>query len=152
MNYGIKIKDRSEVLVGCVGDLLPRLLPDRRVVVVSDTNIDRHYHSLVNRFDHVLIGLGETSKTLLTADAVYRKFIDLGVDRSTFILAVGGGIVTEWRASSLRPICEASISDSYRPRCWGRSTPAWEVRTALMSRGIRIWSARFASRDSSFAT
>ena len=109
MNYGIKIKDRSEVLVGCVGDLLPRLLPDRRVVVVSDTNIDRHYHSLVNRFDHVLIGLGETSKTLLTADAVYRKFIDLGVDRSTFILAVGGGIVTEWRASSLRPICEASI-------------------------------------------
>ena len=95
MNYGIKIKDRSEVLVGCVGDLLPRLLPDRRVVVVSDTNIDRHYHSLVNRFDHVLIGLGETSKTLLTADAVYRKFIDLGVDRSTFILAVGGGIVTD---------------------------------------------------------
>ncbi len=95
MNYGIKIKDRSEVLVGCVGDLLPRLLPDRRVVVVSDTNIDRHYHSLVNRFDHVLIGLGETSKTLLTADAVYRKFIELGVDRSTFILAVGGGIVTD---------------------------------------------------------
>ena len=95
MNYGIKIKDRSEVLVGCVGDLLPRLLPDRRVVVVSDTNIDRHYHSLVNRFDHVLIRLGETSKTLLTADAVYRKFIDLGVDRSTFILAVGGGIVTD---------------------------------------------------------
>lgn len=95
MNYGIKIKDRSEVLIGCVGDLLPRLLPDRRVVVVSDTNIDRHYHSLVNRFDHVLIGLGETSKTLLTADAVYRKFIELGVDRSTFILAVGGGIVTD---------------------------------------------------------
>jgi len=51
--------------------------------------------SLVNRFDHVLIGLGETSKTLLTADAVYRKFIELGVDRSTFILAVGGGIVTD---------------------------------------------------------
>lgn len=95
MNYGIKIKDRSEVLIGCVGDLLPRLLPDRRVVVVSDTNIDRHYHSLVNRFDHVLIGLGETSKTLITADAVYRKFIELGVDRSTFILAVGGGIVTD---------------------------------------------------------
>lgn len=95
MNYGVKIKDRSQVVVGCVDDLLPRLLPDRRVVVVSDTNIDRHYHGLINRYDHVLIGLGETSKTLLTVDAVYRKFIELGVDRSTFILAVGGGIVTD---------------------------------------------------------
>lgn len=95
MDYDIKIKDRSRIIVGCVGDLLPRLLPDCRVVVVADTNIDRHYHSLVNRFDHVLIGLGETSKTLLTVDTIYRKFIELGVDRSTFILGIGGGIVTD---------------------------------------------------------
>lgn len=95
MDYSIRIKDCSRVAVGGVGDLLPRLLPDKRVVVVSDTNIDRHYHSLVNRYDHVLIGLGEASKTLVTADAIYKKFIDMGVDRSTFVLAIGGGIVTD---------------------------------------------------------
>lgn len=95
MDYSIKIKDRSEVVIGSASDLLPRLLPEKRVVVVSDTNIDRHYHSLVNRYDHVLIGLGEASKTLVTADAIYRKFIELGVDRSTFVLAIGGGIVTD---------------------------------------------------------
>ncbi len=95
MDYSIKIKDRSEVVIGSAGDLLPRLLPDKRVVVVSDTNIDRHYHSLVNRYDHVLIGLGEASKTLVTADAIYKKFIAMGVDRSTFVLAIGGGIVTD---------------------------------------------------------
>lgn len=95
MDYNIKIKDRSEVIVGSAGDLLPRLLPDKRVVVVSDTNIDRHYHSLINRYDHVLIGLGETSKTLITADAIYKQFIALGVDRSTFVLGIGGGIVTD---------------------------------------------------------
>ena len=95
MDYTIKIKDRSEVVVGSASDFLPRLLPDKRVVVVSDTNIDRHYHSLVNRYDHVLIGLGETSKTLVTADAIYKQFVSLGVDRSTFVLAIGGGIVTD---------------------------------------------------------
>ena len=64
-------------------------------MVVSDTNIDRHYHTLVNRYEHVLIGLGEASKTLVTADAIYKKFISMGVDRSTFVLAIGGGIVTD---------------------------------------------------------
>ena len=95
MDYSIKIKDSSEVIVGSVSELLPRLLPDKRVVVVSDTNIDRHYHTLVNRYEHVLIGLGEASKTLVTADAIYKKFISMGVDRSTFVLAIGGGIVTD---------------------------------------------------------
>ena len=95
MDYSIKIKDSSEVIVGSVSELLPRLLPDKRVVVVSDTNIDRHYHTLVNRYEHVLIGLGEASKTLVAADAIYKKFISMGVDRSTFVLAIGGGIVTD---------------------------------------------------------
>ena len=93
MDYSIKIKDSSEVIVGSVSELLPRLLPDKRVVVVSDTNIDRHYHTLVNRYEHVLIGLGEASKTLVTADAIYKKFISMGVDRSTFVLAIGGAYV-----------------------------------------------------------
>ena len=75
MDYSIKIKDYSEIFVGSVGELLPRLLPKRRVVVVSDTNLDRYYHSLINRFDHILIGLGETSKTLQTLDMIYRRFI-----------------------------------------------------------------------------
>ena len=95
MDYNIKIKGYSEIFIGDVGDLLSRLLPSRRVVVISDTNLDRHYHSLINKFDHILIGLGETNKTLHTLDSIYRQFIELGVDRSTFILGIGGGIVTD---------------------------------------------------------
>ena len=95
MKYDINIKDRSRVVVGNVGELLPTLLPHKRVVVVSDTNIDRHYHSLIEPYDHILIGLGESSKTLKTLDVIYRRFIELGVDRSCFVLAIGGGIVTD---------------------------------------------------------
>ncbi len=95
MNYEINIKDRSRVVVGDVGVELERLLPPRRIVVVSDANIDRYYPSLIGRYDHILIGQGETNKTLLTLDLIYRRLIELKVDRSTFILAIGGGIVTD---------------------------------------------------------
>lgn len=95
MDFSIKVKDYSEVYVGGVAELLPRLLPDKRVIVISDTNIDRYYHSMLEPFDHILIGLGESSKTLLTIDTIYRRLIELGADRSTFILGVGGGIVTD---------------------------------------------------------
>lgn len=95
MNLEIEIKGRSRVVVGDVAEWLPRLLPEKRVVVISDTSIDRNYHSLLERFDHVLIGQGETNKTLITIDTIYRRFIELGVDRSCFVLGIGGGIVTD---------------------------------------------------------
>lgn len=95
MNLSIDIKNCSRVVVGSAESLLAQMLPNKRVIVVSDTNIDRHYHSLIEPYDHVLIGLGETSKTLRTLDVIYRRFIELGVDRSCFVLAVGGGIVTD---------------------------------------------------------
>ena len=95
MKYTIDIKDCSKVVVGNVVELLPQLLPDKRVIVISDTNIDRHYHSLIAQYDHILIGLGEASKTLHTLDMIYRHLIELEADRSTFLLGVGGGIVTD---------------------------------------------------------
>ena len=95
MNYTIEIKDKSKILIGNVGELLSQHLPNKRVVVISDTNIDRHYHSLIAEYDHILIGLGETSKTIHTLDMIYRRLIELEADRSTFILGIGGGIVTD---------------------------------------------------------
>lgn len=91
----IEIKGQSRVVVGDVDWWLSQLLPEKRVIVVSDANIDRNYHNLLARFDHVLIGQGETNKTLITIDKIYKRFIELGVDRSCFVLGIGGGIVTD---------------------------------------------------------
>lgn len=90
------VKGRSRIYVGGAADLLPQLLPEgARVVVISDANIDRRYHGLLARYEYELIGTGETVKTLQTVETLYRRFIELGVDRSTFVLGVGGGIVTD---------------------------------------------------------
>ena len=89
------VRSRSGIYIGPVKDILSGVLPEGRVVVVSDATIDRLYHPLLEKYETVLIGLGESVKTLQTVETIYRRFIELGVDRSTFVLAVGGGIVTD---------------------------------------------------------
>ena len=89
------VRSQSEIYIGPVKDILPGVLPEGRVVVISDSSIDRLYRPMLEKYDPVLIGLGESIKTLQTVESIYRRFIELGVDRSTFVLAVGGGIVTD---------------------------------------------------------
>lgn len=95
MNPSFSVRGESRVYIGPVGDLLAGALPEGRVVVVSDTTVDRLYRPLLAPYDTVLIGTGEGIKTLQTVETIHRRFIGLGVDRSTFVLAVGGGIVTD---------------------------------------------------------
>jgi len=90
------LKGHSRIYVGSAVDLLPRLLPAGvRVAAITDANIDRRHHELLTRYEYHLIGTGETVKTLRTVEELYRRFIASGVDRSTFVLGIGGGIVTD---------------------------------------------------------
>lgn len=95
MKPQFNVREQSEIYIGAVADILPGVLPEGRVVVVSDATIDRLYHPLLAPYESVLIGAGESAKTLQTVENIYRRFIELGVDRRTFVLAVGGGIVTD---------------------------------------------------------
>ena len=85
----------SRVYIGSVEQLLPQLLPKRRVIVITDSNIDRCHHALISSYEHIIIGLGEQAKNLTTLEKVYTQLMDMGADRSTFLLGIGGGIVTD---------------------------------------------------------
>ena len=78
---------------GSTKELLAKLLPQKRVIVISDTNIDRTHRDIIEPYEHIFIGQGEQAKSFTTLEEIYRKLIDMGADRSTFILGVGGGIV-----------------------------------------------------------
>lgn len=83
----IIIGDRLENLVG----YLPQNKP---VICISDEKVWPLYgHSL--NLPHILIGRGETCKTLNTLALIYERLLELGADRGTFILALGGGIVCD---------------------------------------------------------
>lgn len=89
------IKSLSDVFVGRVTEGLEQLLPQRRVVAIADANIDRLYPDLVHRFDHIIIGQGEANKNLDTVQHIYRQLMEMGADRSTMLLGIGGGITTD---------------------------------------------------------
>ena len=95
MKPSFNVREQSAVYIGPVDDLLSGALPEGRVVVVSDTTVARVYGALLAPYECVLIGTGEQNKTLRTVETICRRFIELGVDRRTFILGVGGGIVTD---------------------------------------------------------
>ena len=85
----------STVYMGRVEQLLPRLLPERRVIVITDSNVDRCHRNLIGAYEHIVIGLGEQSKNFATLERVYTQLMDMGADRSVFLLGIGGGIVTD---------------------------------------------------------
>ena len=85
----------SRIVVGDVIGELRSYLPQRRVIVVTDANVHRRYKPIIDSFEHIIIGMGETNKTLYTVEKIYDELIALGADRECFILGFGGGIVTD---------------------------------------------------------
>lgn len=91
----IEVTAQSRVYIGNTVELLAQLLPQKHVIVISDSNIDRTHHNLIAPYEYILIGQGEQAKSLVTLEDIYRQLIELGADRTTFILGIGGGIVTD---------------------------------------------------------
>ena len=85
----------SRVLIGESFKNVGKYLPEKKTVIITDENILKHYNNELPDFPKVVIGLGEKNKTLATLDFIFSKFLEYEVDRSWFVLAIGGGIVCD---------------------------------------------------------
>jgi 3-dehydroquinate synthase len=65
------------------------------VVCITDENLLKNYSAELEPWQKVVLGTGEKIKTLKTVHQIYEKLISYEVDRSSFIVAVGGGIVCD---------------------------------------------------------
>lgn len=70
-------------------------LGDGKNVIITDENVFRFYGNLLSGYPIITIGSGEREKTLNTAKKIYQEFLKLGLDRSSFVIGVGGGIVCD---------------------------------------------------------
>lgn len=90
-------RDASDVYQGngCRQALLERLSAEaRRVVVISDRQVENVLRPvLCSDRDWLVVPAGESSKCLQVASDLWSQLCHLGADRSTAILAVGGGMV-----------------------------------------------------------
>lgn len=89
--------DKSEIVIGSLADELETLLPkDKpRTIIITDAKVHANNLDFVNAHEHIVIGQGESSKTFIKIEDVYRQLLAMGADRSTFVIGMGGGIVTD---------------------------------------------------------
>ena len=84
---------RSEILVGEKWDLVSGLLPEKNSIIITDDNVKKLYGSRFPKVPVFSIRPGEDSKKLKVIEFLADRLLDAGIDRSGFVLAIGGGVV-----------------------------------------------------------
>ncbi|MEA3466500.1 MAG: 3-dehydroquinate synthase [Thermodesulfobacteriota bacterium] len=93
-----------DVDYACLEKLGQRLLDlsfPRRIVIITNTTVNPLYGDVVTRsltgvgfgVDSIVVADGEEYKTSQTLDDIYTQLIELKCDRSSGIVALGGGVV-----------------------------------------------------------
>lgn len=86
----------SKILIGEQILNLPQYINGRIAVIITDANLVKHYGTMFPEGIPVIeIGLGEKNKTFDTLEIIFEKFLNLEVDRTTLVVAIGGGIVCD---------------------------------------------------------
>jgi 3-dehydroquinate synthase len=106
-NVAIRVGNyRYDALVGSglldsVGSTIAKTLPGKRCAIVADENVakvfaERLFESVRRENispSLVIVRPGEQSKTLEQAGAICEQMIATGLDRQSFVVALGGGVV-----------------------------------------------------------
>lgn len=88
-------KHESKILLGEKIAHFRQYLPPSKVFVVSDARVMSHYGDLFRDFPQIILRQGEPNKTFQAIEQIIGSLIHGGADRSSFLLGIGGGIVTD---------------------------------------------------------
>ena len=83
------------------GELVREVLPPSRCAVITDSHVGPLYADVVTRsleqagFEPTVIAVaaGEESKSMGRVETVCDRMIEAGLDRGTFVVALGGGVI-----------------------------------------------------------
>lgn len=68
-------------------------LNNDNIFIVSDDNLEKLYPNLFTSDKKFIIKAGEASKNLKTVEEVCSKMLEVGCNRATTVIAIGGGVV-----------------------------------------------------------
>lgn len=85
----------SAILIGAKWEAVIKLLPQSGVMIITDQNVNDLYGDRFPHFPVIKITPGEQSKQLKVIEKLASKLIKADIDRSGFILAIGGGVVCD---------------------------------------------------------
>jgi 3-dehydroquinate synthase len=85
----------SAILIGARWEAVEKLLPGSSVVILTDNNLFKIFGDRFPDFPVIKIKSGEESKQLNVIEKLSGQLLRKGIDRSGFILAIGGGVVCD---------------------------------------------------------
>ncbi len=75
--------------------IIKDLTGEKKIIFITDQNLFDLHSDKFSGYQTILIPPGEASKNQQTVDRVINELIALGADRNSFIVGVGGGVVTD---------------------------------------------------------
>src|SRR5690606_2058972 len=88
---GKKVNYYLDDAVSRIGELTP----PERTIIITDSVIYPLHRDKLSGFPVIVIPAGEAHKQQATVDYIIRELIALEADRKSFIVGLGGGVVTD---------------------------------------------------------
>jgi len=85
----------SEIFIGENWEAVSGLIPGDKTIIVTDDNVNQLYGARFPKFPIFSISPGEESKKLEVIGSLAERMLETGIDRSGFVLAIGGGVVCD---------------------------------------------------------
>ncbi|OPY81248.1 MAG: 3-dehydroquinate synthase [Syntrophorhabdus sp. PtaU1.Bin153] len=85
----------SLIALGLPISSVPDLCQGKKIAVITDGNVYGFHGDRFPECSTIKIGTGEKEKTLDTVHRIYETFLSLELDRSSFVVGIGGGIVCD---------------------------------------------------------
>jgi len=89
---------KSRILIGESFENFIQYIPVNKrksVIIITDENINRIYGHWFPDFPVIEIGTGEQIKTQETINYIVESMLNLGVDRHSYLVGIGGGVVCD---------------------------------------------------------
>lgn len=85
----------DNVYIGEVFRMLDTMTAGRRVIFITDRNVERLYRDFFADRERIVMDCGEKFKTLSTVERLHTDLLAMSADRHVFLVGMGGGIVTD---------------------------------------------------------
>lgn len=93
----VRVAGKAATSLVHVGESLQNLAAycPKNSVIVTDEKVAAIYASAFPPFPVIRVGQGEGNKTLASMEKIYQELLDHNIDRSGFLVGVGGGVVCD---------------------------------------------------------